>query len=56
VIRGREALRTYFEGLGQVWAEMANDVAYLWEMREGVAFRVRRFFDRDQARLAALAG
>ena len=86
VIRGREALRTYFEGLGQVWAEMANDieeiedagdghvlvlarlrargrrsgvdvdapVAYLWELREGVAFRIRLFFDRDEARQAAL--
>jgi ketosteroid isomerase-like protein len=26
VVRGREDLRTYFEGLGQVWAEMTNDI------------------------------
>ncbi len=85
VIRGREALRAYFESLGQVWAEMTNDiedietagdervlviarlrarglrsgvdvdapVAYLWEMRDGAAFRIRLFFDRDAARHAA---
>jgi ketosteroid isomerase-like protein len=85
VIRGPDALRTYFEGLGQVWEVMSNDiedieqagdrfvivlarlrargwrsgvdvdapVAYLWEIRDGAAVRIRLFFDRDEARRAA---
>lgn len=88
VVRGRDALVSYFEGLGQVWAEMSNEiervdetgggdvlvlarlrarglrsgidvdapVAYLWEIRDGTAFRVRLFFDRDEARRAAEKG
>jgi ketosteroid isomerase-like protein len=28
-------------------------VAYLWEIRDGAAVRIRLFFDRDEARRAA---
>ena len=87
VVRGRDALRIYFEGFGQVWSEMTNDieqieeagegrvlvlarlrarglrsgvdvdapVAYLWEIRDGAAVRIRLFFDRDEARRSATA-
>jgi ketosteroid isomerase-like protein len=35
VVRGRDALRAYFEGLGQVWAEMTNDIEKIEEVGEG---------------------
>jgi ketosteroid isomerase-like protein len=35
VVRGRDALRTYFEGVGQVWAEMTNDIEEIEETDQG---------------------
>ena len=35
VVRGRDDLRAYFEGLNEVWAEMTNDVEKIEEAGEG---------------------
>jgi ketosteroid isomerase-like protein len=34
VVRGRDDLRAYFEGLNQVWAEMTNDIEKIEEAGE----------------------
>ena len=35
VVRGRDDLRAYFEGLGHVWAEMTNDIEGIEEAVQG---------------------
>ena len=35
VVRGRDDLRAYFEGLGQVWAEITNDIEGIEEAGQG---------------------